>query len=246
MRQLRFSEWELPALVEKSISFIQKNEPSGGFFLGFSGGKDSIVTLELAKMSGVRFVAGYNFTGIDHPEVVKMIRHKYPEVHIIHPRKTFWELLKKKPPPKRTMRWCCSQLKETGTLGYKHLIMGIRAEESVARASRGQISENKGKITFKPIFHWPEWAVWEFIRKHSLPYPSLYDEGFHRVGCVICPFFCGPSKNQARLRDMSRERYPLVWKLHEKCVRYWWEHRQKKPEDRYSDFDDFYSDYWVS
>jgi len=97
MRQLCFSEFELPALIENSISFLRKHEPAGGYFLGFSGGKDSIVTLELAKMSGVNCVAGYNFTGIDHPAVVRMILHDYPEVQVIHPRKTFWTLLKKNP-----------------------------------------------------------------------------------------------------------------------------------------------------
>ena len=97
MRQLCFSEWELPALVKNSISFLQEHEQTDGYFLGFSGGKDSIVTLELAKMSGVKFIAGYNFTGIDHPEVVRMIRREYPEVQGIHPRKTLWSLLKKNP-----------------------------------------------------------------------------------------------------------------------------------------------------
>ena len=97
MRQLCFSEWELPALVKNSISFLKEYEPVDGYFLGFSGGKDSIVTLELAKMSGVKFVAGYNFTGIDHPEVVKMIRRHYRGVQFIHPKNTFWSLLKKNP-----------------------------------------------------------------------------------------------------------------------------------------------------
>lgn len=245
-RQFGLPGFELADYIAESLDFLRTNEPTGGYFLGFSGGKDSIVTLELAKMAGVKFVAGYNFTGIDHPEVVRMIRKEYQEVQVIHPRKTFWTLLKKKPPPRRMQRWCCSALKESDTLGNKNLVMGIRAEESPARAKRGRISEYKGKTTYKPVFHWPEWTVWEFIKLRGLPYPRLYDEGFHRVGCVVCPFMCGSSPGMQQLRNISRKQYPHIWKLHEKCVRYWWEHRVKKSDDRFSDFDAFYDDYWKS
>lgn len=246
MRQLAFSEFEVPALTEEAIDFIRRNEPSEGYFVGFSGGKDSIVTLELVKLAGVRFFAGYNFTGIDHPEVVRMIKDDYPEVRFIHPAESFWSLLKKKPPPRRMMRWCCSKLKETKNEGYKNLIFGIRAEESHARATRGRISTHEGKTTFKPIFHWPEWAVWEFIRGRGLKYPSLYDEGWPRVGCVICPFWCGSSKGMETLRKKSQEKYPLVWQLHKKCVKHWWDNRTKKVEDRHTDFEVFYEEYWKS
>ena len=246
MRQLAFPQFEVPELTSEAIEFLRKHEPSEGYFVGFSGGKDSIVTLHLVKMAGVKFTAGYNATGIDHPEVVKMIKADYPEVKILHPKRTFWALLKKKPPPKRMMRWCCSLLKESQKDGSKHLVFGIRAEESHARASRGRIDVHKGKTTFKPIFNWPEWAVWEFIQAHGLKYPSLYDEGWPRVGCVICPFWCGPSKNMEALRKKSQDKYPLVWELHKKCVRHWWDNREAKPNDRFKDFEEFYADYWRS
>lgn len=246
MRQLVFPQFEVPELTSEAIEFLRKHEPSEGYFVGFSGGKDSIVTLHLVKMAGVKFTAGYNFTGIDHPEVVKMIKYDYPEVKILHPKRTFWALLKKNPPPRRTQRWCCGVLKEARTEGYKNLIFGIRAEESASRASRGRISTHKNKTTYKPIFNWPEWAVWEFIHAHGLQYPSLYDEGWPRVGCVICPFWCGPSKNMEALRKKSQDKYPLIWKLHKKCVRHWWDNREAKPTDRFTDFEAFYAEYWRS
>ena len=243
MRQLCFSNYELPALVKDSLQFLREHEPEGGYFLGFSGGKDSIVTLKLAKMAGVKFIAGYNFTGIDHPEVVRMIRRDYPEVRVLTPRHTFWSLLRKNPPPRFRMRWCCQYLKESETMGYKHLIMGIRAEESGARAKRGRINTYKGKTTFKPIFHWPEWAVWEFIERLGLPYPSLYDEGFQRVGCIVCPALCGASAGQRKRRALYQKKYPLMFKLHKKCVRYWWDNHAHKYE---SSFEEYYDHYWNS
>ena len=241
MRQLYFSNYELPALVKDSLQFLREHEPEGGYFLGFSGGKDSIVTLELAKMAGVKFIAGYNFTGIDHPEVVRMIRRDYPEVRVLTPRQSFWSLLRKNPPPRFRMRWCCRYLKESETMGYKHLIMGIRAEESGARAKRGRINTYKGKTTFKPIFHWPEWAVWDFITSRGLVYPALYDEGFPRVGCMVCPALCGTSEAKRKLREKFQARYPLVFALHKKCVRYWWDNHARKHE---TSFENFYRHYW--
>ena len=243
MRQLCFSNYELPALVKDSLQFLREHEPEDGYFLGFSGGKDSIVTLKLAKMAGVKFTAKYSFTGIDHPEVVRLIRYKYPEVEIVSPPHSFWYYLRRYQPPRFRLRWCCQRLKENASVGYKHLVMGIRAEESAARAKRGRIGVKKGQTIFKPIFQWPEWAVWEFIQRLNLPYPSLYDEGFPRVGCMVCPALCGASEGKRRLREQFQARYPLVFKLHKKCVRYWWDNHARKHE---SSFEEYYDHYWNS
>ena len=64
---------------EETIDFIQRYEPPEGYFVGFSGGKDSIVLLDLVKRSGVKYKVYYSCTGIDPPEVVKFIRDNHPE-----------------------------------------------------------------------------------------------------------------------------------------------------------------------
>ena len=38
-----------------------------------------------------------------------------------------------------------------------------------------------------PIIDWTDAEVWEFIREYNVPYCSLYDEGFKRLGCIGCP-----------------------------------------------------------
>jgi len=65
---------------EEAITFIQKNEPLEGYFLGFSGGKDSCVLKDLTKRSGVKFQTYYSVTGIDPPEVVKFIKRNHSDV----------------------------------------------------------------------------------------------------------------------------------------------------------------------
>lgn len=78
--RLRPSLFPLEYMVDEAIDFLREHEPSEGYFVGFSGGKDSIVTLELCRMAGVKHQAFYSCTGIDAPEVVRFIKLHYPSV----------------------------------------------------------------------------------------------------------------------------------------------------------------------
>lgn len=48
--------------VETAIQRIKMFEPSDGYYLAFSGGKDSVVIKALADMAGVKYDAHYNVT----------------------------------------------------------------------------------------------------------------------------------------------------------------------------------------
>ena len=58
------------------------------------------------------------------------------------------------------------------------------------------------KTTVNPIIDWTDEDVWEFIKTENIPYCSLYDEGFSRLGCIGCPM----SQTKGRERDFLR--YP--------------------------------------
>lgn len=75
---------------------------------------------------------------------------------------------------------------------------------------------------FKPIFWWLEWQVWDFIEKYDLSYLSLYDEGWSRVGCMICPL----SSYKNRMRDKAR--WPGPFKAFEHAVKWWWNNYKRK------------------
>ncbi len=226
-KQLMLPGYTLEDMEEEALRWIRDHEPPEGYFVGFSGGKDSIVTLELVRMSGVKYKAFHSLTSIDPPEVVHFVRSKYPEVTIVKPEKPIYKLIIEKGPPSRSVRYCCDEIKKAPTMNIplKHRIMGIRAEESNRRAARGRISEFKVKgtnqITYKPIFAWKEWAVWQFIEKYKLPYPSLYDEGFGRIGCVVCPYILQDRPGSRRQREEGKKRWPGIWRAYKDACRIW-------------------------
>lgn len=220
----------LEAVMLDSIKYLQENEPQEGYYVGFSGGKDSIVTLELCRMAGVKHKAYYSCTRIDPPEVVQFIKKHYPDVEWLFPKKTFWDEIYINQPPLRMQRWCCGKLKkEPGIhIGLKRRVLGLRAEESGSRAKRPRTDYHSKlkQYLYKPIFHWSEYHVWEFITEYNLPYPSLYDDGFHRIGCVICPYHLGKSKGKRKHREISMQRWPGMWKAYENACRRWFESKR--------------------
>lgn len=171
-----------------------------GFYLAFSGGKDSVVILDLAKRAGVKFTAHYHLTTCDPPELVKFVK-TFPMVQIARPRETMWQLIRRKGmPPRRAARFCCEVLKE-GSGSGRIVITGVRWGESARRSKRGMVESclrDKTKRYIHPIIDWSNVQVWEYIRARKLRYCSLYDEGWKRLGCVLCPMVRNVNQQIAR------------------------------------------------
>lgn len=125
--------------VEKAIMRLQAYEPEEGYFLCFSGGKDSSVIKALADMAGVKYDAHYHCTSVDPPELIRFIKDNHPDVIFDYPRDkdgnriTMWNLIPKHTmPPIRIVRYCCAYLKENGGKG-RLKVTGVRWDESVRR-----------------------------------------------------------------------------------------------------------------
>lgn len=230
--------------MNKSIERLKAFEPPEGYYLAFSGGKDSVVCKALLDMAGCKYEAVYRVTTVDPPELVRFIKKQHPDVKREVPRYpenyknpklagkpiTMWNLIPEKlMPPTRVVRYCCAKLKESGGDG-RLTVTGVRwAESHTRRTNQGIVtlpSKNAAKIgglvenrdfsltksggvvltndnaesrrvvescykrhktTLNPIIDWTDEDVWGFIRANGIPYCKLYDEGFHRLGCIGCP-----------------------------------------------------------
>ena len=186
---------ELEKKVERAIRLLQSIPQDGDIEVSYSGGKDSDVILELAKMAGIPYKAIYKATTIDPPQTIAHAREMGAEV--IRPKKTFFQLVSKSGFPSRFSRWCCSVLKE-----YKvcdRAIQGIRRSESLKRAEnykepemcRVYSAKEKVKV-YLPILEWTDNDVAEFIKERNIKCHPLYYRGrqfdvTQRLGCMGCP-----------------------------------------------------------
>jgi phosphoadenosine phosphosulfate reductase len=134
--------------VQIAIDRLKAFEPSDGYWLAFSGGKDSVVIKRLAQMAGVKFEAHYSVTSVDPPELVRFIKDVHPDVSFDIPRDrngkaiTMWNLIPRKGmPPTRIARYCCKDLKESSGRG-RVTLTGVRWAESANRRN------NQGSVTF--------------------------------------------------------------------------------------------------
>lgn len=125
--------------VQAAVDRLRSFEPPDGYYVAFSGGKDSQCIYHLCKRAGVKFDAHYHVTSVDPPELVRFIRTQYPDVKLDFPRDeggrviTMWNLIPRKHmPPTRRVRYCCEQLKESGGKG-RVTVTGVRWAESYRR-----------------------------------------------------------------------------------------------------------------
>lgn len=212
------------ALLRKCEQMALDYDPKDGFYLAFSGGKDSQVLYHIAKMAGVKFKAHMNLTSVDPPEVIRFVKRNYPDVELIKPKMSIYDMaLKKHLVPTRTIRWCCAEYKEMSGAG-KVTLIGIRHAESQRRSKRNeletsdrkfsgsfdQFSEHKekmvtcvggkDKILVSPIISWTDKDVWDFLNGNNIEHCPLYDEGYKRIGCILCPM----ANYQQKVKDMKR------------------------------------------
>ena len=154
--------------VATAIQRYRAFEPPEGYYLAFSGGKDSQCIYHLAKMAGVKFDAHCAMTSVDPPELIYFRRRHYPDVieecqhyddekpehHYPDGRPkpiTMWSLIADHTlPPTRKVRYCCAALKEPGGVG-RLTVTGVRWAESHNRAAtHGAVNiQGKPKTTIK-------------------------------------------------------------------------------------------------
>lgn len=207
--------------IDFAIKLLRSIPQDGPIELSYSGGKDSDVILELAKMAGILFEAIYKNTTIDPPGTIAHCKEN--GVKIIHPKKTFLQIVEQAGMPSRFRRFCCSYLKEYKV--YDRGIQGIRRSESTKRAARYKEPEYcrvypKGEKArfYLPILEWNNDDVSRFIEDRGIKcHPLYYNEQGQflvekRLGCIGCPM-----ATEWKRREQYRQ-YPRLLKAQIKAA----------------------------
>ena len=208
--------------IDFAIKLLRSIPQDGPIELSYSGGKDSDVILELARMAGIPFEAIYKNTTIDPPGTIAHCREN--GVKVVQPKMTFLQLVGKRGMPSRFARFCCGELKEYKI--HDRAIQGIRRSESRKRSERYKEPEfcrtykAKEKVRiYLPILEWTDEDVEKFISdRHIKCAPVYYDADgtFHverRLGCIGCPLA------SIRQRRIEYTQYPLMLKAQIKAFR---------------------------
>ena len=197
--------------VKKIYDYYRRYESKlDCFHVAFSGGKDSIVLLELVKKALPRsgYIVVFGDTEMEFPdtyEAVRLIEEQCREEGInfyraksdLDPMDS-WRLFG---PPSNVLRWCCSvhksapqTLKIREVLGKDNYVgadfVGVRAHESLRRSEyeyENYGKKQRGQYSLNPILEWSSAEIWLYIYAHKLVINEAYKKGNSRAGCLLCP-----------------------------------------------------------
>lgn len=218
-RMLSKNESIMNGLVQKTLkttykTYVDYKEKVSMFYVAYSGGKDSIVMLDIVQRALPHddFVVVFGNTTMElsttYDAVAEAKAHwtslEWHEAKAEFDAEESWKRIGF---PARKLRWCCSvhktapsiaKLKEIYKRKYPYaqrpfkvmVFDGVRAEESDARSTYTMVSDgNKHAVQFNcsPILDWSSCELFLYIFKYSLLFNKLYRYGAYRVGCKLCP-----------------------------------------------------------
>lgn len=217
-------------LVQETIkdiynTYVDYKDKIDVFYVAFSGGKDSAVTLDLVQraLPHNAFKVLFGNTCMEFPDTYKTIEVVEKEckekgIEFITATSEYspeytW---KKFGPPATVTRWCCgvhktapqilALRKYTQKSNFTGMaFIGVRASESLSRSDYDYISlgeKHKGQYSCNPILEWNSAELYIYIYMNNLYLNEAYKKGNRRAGCLVCP------RAAERNDFMARECYP--------------------------------------
>ena len=221
---LRFVD--IPAMIEKNRDLLEKlasetikkiyntyvdyMDRVDVFYVAFSGGKDSVVALDLVQraLPHNKFKVLFGDTGMEFPDTYTTVDRieaqcKEQGIEFVRAKSHFSpeESWRKFGPPATVTRWCCSvhktapqviALRElTGKSNFTGMaFIGVRASESISRSEYDYISlgeKHKGQYSCNPILEWNSAELYMYIYSEDIYLSEAYKKGNRRAGCLVCP-----------------------------------------------------------
>ncbi len=180
------------------------------FYVAFSGGKDSIVMLDLVSRALPHndFKVLFGDTGMEFPDTYKTVDEiekwcASKDIEFLRAKSEFdtdytWS---KFGPPATVIRWCCSVHKTspqimllrkvTGKNDFTGMaFVGVRSSESLARSEYDYVSlgeKHRGQWSCNPLLEWNSAELYLYIYTQNLTLNEAYKKGNRRAGCLVCP-----------------------------------------------------------
>lgn len=191
-------------------TYVKYKDKIDVFYVAFSGGKDSVVALDIVQKALPHddFLVLFGDTRMEFSDTYKAvedIKEKckgdgiefYTSRSDLPPEYT-WSVFG---PPSTVSRWCCSvhktapqilMLRElTSKPNFTGMaFVGVRADESVARSKYDYVSfgeKHKGQYSCNVILEWSSAEVFLYIYMQKLVLNEAYKKGNRRAGCLVCP-----------------------------------------------------------
>ncbi len=221
---LRFVD--IPAMVEKNRGileslaqetikkiynyFMEYRNKVDVFYVAFSGGKDSVVTLDLVSRALPHndFKVLFGDTGMEFPDTYDTVDRieewcGQENIDFVRAKSEFppeytWSQFG---PPATVIRWCCSVHKTSPQILILRKItgkefftgmafVGVRGSESIARSEYDYVSlgeKHKGQWSCNPILEWNSAELYLYVYTRDLTLNEAYKKGNRRAGCLVCP-----------------------------------------------------------
>ena len=217
---------DIPAMVQKNQNMLQQlsqdtikkiynvyvehKKKVDVFYVAFSGGKDSVVVLDVVQkaLPHNEFKVLFGNTDMEFPTTIDLVDRiaqncalEEIEFYTAKAPKSAEENWDAFGPPARKVRWCCTVHKTAPVINKLNelidkkfvrtmMITGVRGDESASRSAYDELSKGKkmaGQYSFHPILEWSSAEIYLYMYTHDLEFNEAYKYGFNRVGCIMCP-----------------------------------------------------------
>ena len=177
-------------------------------FVAFSGGKRSLVLLDMARRSGSGKL------NVLHVETGAEFERALSYTDKI---RRLWGLNLQRLPSKGILPFpgnrleCCRKLilepLEDATARYEIdcLLIGSAGGDKCWQELLGSSENNKCDRVY-PLLHFTDEDIWAYIEGHNLPFCSLYNQGFQSVDCKPCSESVAAERTGAEEEALIKER----------------------------------------
>jgi phosphoadenosine phosphosulfate reductase len=92
-------------------------------------------------------------------------------------------------------------------LGVRGWITGLRRQQAKSRNGVGVLQKQNGVVKVQPIIDWTDRMIYDYLKKHDLPYHPLWEQGYVSIGDIHTtrPLSADMTEEETRFFGLKRE-----------------------------------------